>query len=249
MRIRFALLASCLAIPFTGDGVAQTRRPAPPPTVHPIPAPVPVPPAPRRPPQPMPPEVAAALRDARASEALLTAGRLDDAIANYRRAVAEPTTGETAGVVSVRTIHLSMLASMLILRDRADDADILLAELIAAPPPGLRENHLYQLLRLVDLRIYIASGRADAEALVALLEQRARLRPSTSPLACADPPLMPHAIAPMHHDARVREALRQFGCSDEIVEQIDRIAREPIMIGVPLPAPGLRPVPATRTSE
>jgi len=249
MQLRHALLCSCLVIPAAGDRVSPPHAAAAPPPVHPVPAPVPVPPAPRPPPRPTPPEVATALRDARLSEALLTAGRLDEAIANYRRAVAEPPTGEIAGVVSMRTIHLFVLASYLILSDRSHDADILLEEAIASPAEGLRDRNLDQLLRLVDLRIYIASGRGDSGAIVDLLGQRSALRPSDSPLACVAPPLMPDSLAPMHHDPRVREALRRFGCSEDIIEQIDRLAREPILLGVPLPAPGLRRVPDAPNSR
>lgn len=194
----------------------------------------------------MPPEVAAALRDARATEALLGAGRYDEAVANYRTAVAPPPAGEIAGVVSIRMVHLAMLSSMLILRDRDADADSLLENFLASPPAAARDGNLEALLDLVDRRIYIASGRGDAEAVAALLQQRAALRPSASPLACVDPPFMPDVVAPMHHDRRVLAALRRLGCDDDIIEQIDRLAQEPIATAIPLPAPGRRPRPPVR---
>lgn len=244
MRLRSALLASCLASACGSDSGANAQHNAPATIMSPVPAPVPTAPVPPPPRRPMPPEVAAALRDARATESLLLAGRFDEAVANYRRAVAEAPTVEVAGVVSMRIVHLAMLSSILILRDRSADADSLLAEFLASPPEGARDRNLESLLELVDRRIYIASGRGDAEAVVALLRQRSALRPSDSPLACADPPFMPDVVAPMHRDPRVLAALRRFGCGDDIIEQIDRLAQEPIATAIPLPAPGRRRLPA-----
>jgi hypothetical protein len=153
------------------------------------------------------------------------------------------------GVAFMRSIHLSALASLLIVRDRADDADRLLAQFIERPPPSVRERDLTTLLEMIDRRIYIASGRGDAEAIVALLEQRSALDPSPGPLKCVDPPYLPDAVAPMHHDPRVLAALRRFGCEDNIIEQIDRVAQDPIEAAVPLPAPGRRRVPSLRSAR
>lgn len=249
MRLRSALLATCVVS--VGAAVATASQPLSQPPAHqmspePAPAIVPQPPAPPR--RPPPPEVTAAFADARATEALLVAGRDEEAIANYRRSAETPVPpgGDVGAVAFVRAIHFKVLAALLVLHGRDDDADNLIQEFIAAwlqaPLPRARRDLV---LELHALRLYIASGRGDAEGLVALIEQRAAIEGGESYFyRCVAPPYMPDVIAPMHHDARVRAALERYGCDPEIIEQIDRLAARPTESAVPLPAPGLRRVPA-----
>lgn len=244
MRIRSIILASLLvsACGSSDDAVAQgnAAQPAPPMVWAPV-SPPPSPPPVRRAP---PPEIVSAIQEAHRTELLLTSGRTEEAIANYRRAVAPPPSGDVVGLNEIRGIHLGVLAEYLIVGGRSDDADALLAEYVAAGRADPRHRRLDQLLRAIDRRLYIASGRGDAGAVVALLEERARLSPSESPLACIAPPYMPDVIAPMQHDPRVRAALHRFGCDDDVIDQIDRLAQEPIGMPSILPAPGRRRVPA-----
>lgn len=251
MRLRYVLLATCLT-GAAGASVAadavEAQQPAPPPVYAPVPGP---PPPPLPPPRPLSPEVRAAFADARATEALIESERLDDAVANYRRSIAQPSAGDVAGVAFVRSIHLSVLAGALIRGGRSGDADRLLADYLAATPPAAigDDARRRDRMRFTEYRIYIAAGRGDVPALLALLDGWDSLDGRHGPTACIAPPMMPVAVAPMHRNEAVRARLNRLGCDDDIVDQIDRLADDPIEPPYFLPAPGRREPGGTSAPE
>ncbi|HEX8193988.1 MAG TPA: hypothetical protein VF552_13915 [Allosphingosinicella sp.] len=252
MRLRAALLTTCMTCAAGAAAAATAVEVQAPPSPIPAypPAPLPAPPrpsAPLPPPRPMPPEVRDAIAEARLTEAFANLRRYDEAIANYRRSTAGAATAEAQAVAEVRTIHLSVLAAALIRGDRPDDADRLLAEHLAAAPPPSDDDHgamrRRQLAAFAGFRIYIAAGRGNVPDLLARLDQWSALAGARGgPTDCIAPPLMPMAVAPMHRNPAVRARLLRIGCSADVIDQIDRLAVEPIEPPYFLPAPGRRQI-------
>jgi tetratricopeptide (TPR) repeat protein len=256
MRFRSALLVTCLtgaagAVAAAAAIHAQspkspaaTASPAPPAPYGPMPMPAPPPSAPLPPRRPMPPEVRDAIAEARLTEAFTSLRRYDEAIENYRRSIAAPPAAEAAAVAEIRSVHLSVLAAALIRGGRPDDADRLLAAYLADAPPLPADPYMnmrrMQLSGFAALRIYIAAGKGDVPDLLARLDEWKAITSPSGLSDCIDPPLMPMAVAPMHRNPAVRARLIRLGCSEDVIDQIDRLAAEPIDPPYFLPAPGRR---------
>lgn len=191
-----------------------------------VPLPPALPPSPPPPPVPPPPEAVAAFRAAVESERLLLAGQADEAIANFRRAVAS-SPADDARVHAVNGFHARMVGVRLIRAGRRDEADRELAWFLDRPRPGDSLATAEVFLRLIDLRLYVQAGRGDIGAVLALLESRKAFRGSPH-AGCPTDPWFPDVVAPAHHDPRVAAALREQGCWDSIIAQLDEHAARPI---------------------
>ncbi|MEA3042322.1 MAG: hypothetical protein QOH47_160 [Sphingomonadales bacterium] len=192
----------------------------------PLPPAVPPPAPPRAPGPRWSEEMVAAFTAAREGERLMAAGQVDEAIQGFRRAVAAAPAGD-ARVHAVNGLHARMVGFLLIRAGRRDEADRELAWFLDRPRPGdpLADANVF--LRLIDLRLYIRAGRGDISEVLALLESRKAFRGSPH-AGCPEGPWFPDVVAPAHHDPRVAAALREQGCWDSIIAQLDEHAARPI---------------------
>lgn len=222
---------------------AAHAQPIPSPPAPPI-----VPPAPPRPPSPpAPAEAREAGAAARRTERLIRERRLDEAIANYRQAIAQALGPEPNLTWAVHSLHVLVLANRLIWNGRIDEADTLLAEhLEHGRASGRRPNDFDR--DILDHRLYIAAGRGRIPEVLALIERRVALaRPNEGACPLRSP--FPEVVAPTHHVAEVAAKLRLIGCGDEIIEQLDRLASRPLGQGRALSLPARAPAPSAASAE